>query len=89
MNTILTISIVILIADNFIFYYMWKVEKNNAKFFHERWNYFESEYYKVYAKWVKKLSKEELLRVQNAMRDKGKQSYELDEPLTSPYETET
>jgi hypothetical protein len=70
---------IILSITTVVFFLMWRYQRKLSKFYWERWDHFEGEFYKYYDKWIKKLSKEELLVVQNESRIK-----EGLEPWTEP-----
>ena len=76
---IIGLSILVLIL-----FRLWRMEKAYGKFYWERWDYFEGEYYKVYKAWIKKLSPDELKRVQQHGIDRKKEDYELTEELKEP-----
>jgi hypothetical protein len=64
-----------------IFFILWRGTVKLSKYYRKQWAYFEGEYYKVYGAWIKKLTPEELMRVQQHSIDRDKKDYELGEPL--------
>ncbi len=80
----MTTAIVILSILVLVLFILWRIEKLKAKWYWREWNWFETRYYKLYDAWIKKLTPEELLRVQNHGREKDRMEYDLPEPWTTP-----
>jgi hypothetical protein len=75
---------IILSISTFVFFIMWRNSRKIAKFYWERWDYFEGKYYSLYDAYIKKLTPKELMRVQDISRNRDKESWELYEPLEKP-----
>jgi len=80
LEIILTITSII----GLIFFILWVQTKKIAKFYWTKWDYFEGKYNSLYAAYIKKLTPDELMRVQDMSRNRDRESWELYPPLEKP-----
>ena len=85
MNTT-NVTIIFLSVISLILFILLILEKKKSQMYWWQWNHFETKYSSLYGDWVKRLSPDELKRIQQNSIDREKESWQVlrDPPLDKP-----